>query len=108
MIRGRPWIRLPRLAHPITVEDLTVNSLAGSPGTTVTLTPGQRARAFILIIPGSCDRGAKVSFVLQARAGWGRRGVTFSGRVCDNGSGQVAVGSFRTLITTVLVPVSGA
>jgi len=94
-ISGRPWIRLPRLAHPVTVEDWSGDPLAGSPGTVVTLSPRQHARAFILIIPGSCDRGVNVSFLLQARAGWRSRGVAIRGIVCDNGSGQVAVGSFK-------------
>lgn len=93
-VGGRPWLRLPRLPHAVTVTNLGVASLAGS-GLPVALRPGQRAQAFISIAPGSCDRGRSVSFGLRARAGWGGHSVTIRGLLCNNGSGQVGLGSFR-------------
>jgi hypothetical protein len=91
---GRPWLRLPALAHSVTVDDITAGPNAGTPGGLVTLAPEQRARAVILIDPGSCGRGRTVTFGLLARAGWRTRSVTINGSICDDGSGRVAVGSF--------------
>jgi hypothetical protein len=91
---GRPWLRLPALAHSVTVDDITTGPNAGTSGGTVTLAPEQRARAIILIDPGLCGRGRSVTFGLRARAGWLTRGVMVNGLMCDDGSGQVAVGSF--------------
>lgn len=95
VVSGRPWIKLPRLPHPVTVEDLTGSVLAGDAGRRVILRPRQSAHAFILVIPGSCDRGTTVSFALRAVAGWRNRGVEISGVACNNGSATIAVGSFQ-------------
>jgi hypothetical protein len=94
-ISGRPWIKLLRLAHPVSVEDLTGSPLAGVAGRRVILRPGQSARAFILIIPGSCDRSRAVSFGIRAVAGWQTRGVAITGTGCNNGSAKIDVGSFQ-------------
>jgi len=94
-ITGRPWIRLPRLDHPVTVSDLRDDPLAGRPGVTVTLAHGQRARAFILIRPGLCDRANGATFTLWAHAGWAKKGVTIVGTACDDGTAEVEVGSFQ-------------
>ena len=95
VVSGRPWIKLPRLPHPVTVEDLTGSVLAGVAGRRVVLRPRQSAHAFILIVPGSCDRGTTVSFTLRAVAGWQNRGVGVGGVACNNGSATIAVGSFQ-------------
>jgi len=94
-ISGRPWIRLPRLDHPVTVTDLRDDPLAGRPGATVTLAHGQQAKAFILISPGQCDRAKGSTFTLWAHAGWAKKGVTIVGTACDDGSAEIEVGSFR-------------
>lgn len=101
-IGGRPWIRLPRLAHPVTIEDVPRGFYLpdDGPGRVFTLHPGQRVRATIFIEPGACDRGRSVTFELQARVGWARRSVRISGLVCDNGTGTVAIGAFRRLLAT--------
>jgi hypothetical protein len=94
-VSGRPWIRLPRLAHPVTVSDWTANALAGEPGNTLTVAHGQRARAYMLIIPGRCKRGAGTTFTLWAHAGWANESVTIVGPACDDGTAEIEVGSFR-------------
>jgi hypothetical protein len=94
-ISGRPWIRLPRLDHPVTVTDLRDDPLAGRPGATVTLAHGQETKAFMLIKPGSCDRTNGTTFTLWARAGWANKGVTIVGTACDDGTAQIEVGSFQ-------------
>jgi len=94
-ISGRPWIRLPRLDHPVTVTDLRDDPLAGRPGATATLAHGQWARAFVLIRPGQCDRSNGTTFTLWAHAGWADKGVTIVGTACDDGSAEIEVGSFQ-------------
>jgi hypothetical protein len=93
-VSGRPWILLPRLDHPVTVSDWTGDALAGKPGSTVTIAHGQRARAFMLIVPGRCNRGAGTTFTLWAHAGWANKSVTIVGPACDDGTGEIEVGSF--------------
>jgi hypothetical protein len=93
-ISGRPWIRLPRLDHPVTVADWTDGPLAGKPGVSVTLAHGQRAHAFMLIVPGRCNRAKGTTFTLWAHAGWASKSVTVVGPACDDGTGQIDVGSF--------------
>lgn len=93
-VGGRPWIRLPRLAHPVTVSDWTTDALAGKPGRTVTIAHGQHAHAYMLIVPGQCNRDAGTTFTLWAHAGWADKSVTIVGPACDDGSGEIEVGSF--------------
>lgn len=97
-ITGRPWIRLGPLLHPVTVSNATpagLGSQAGAAGRLLTLRPGRSAVADIVITPGSCDLARSEVFALRARAGWARHGVTVSNLICDNGTGEVWVGSFR-------------
>jgi hypothetical protein len=94
-ISGRPWIQLPRLAHPVTVSDWTGNALAGRPGRTVTIAHGQHAHAYMLIVPGGCNRAAGTTFTLWAHAGWADKGVTIVGPACNDGTGEIEVGSFE-------------
>jgi hypothetical protein len=97
-ISGRPWIRLGTLRYAVTVEDATVavfGSNAGVPGRVLTLLPGQRAYADILISPGSCGLARSEVSHLRARAGWAEHGVPISDLVCKNGSGEIRVGSFQ-------------
>jgi hypothetical protein len=96
-INSRPWIRLGRLPHPVTVADAAPGSFgrAGDPQRTVRLSHGQHAVAQVFIAPGSCSRARSVVFALRARAGWGKRSVPISNAVCDDGTGTIWVGSFR-------------
>ena len=89
-VLGRPWIRLPRIPHPVTVADLPPGTASGR----VVLSPGERASAQVLLVPGGCDRGQGVVFHLTARAGWSKRGVRIGGSMCDDGSGQILVSAF--------------
>ncbi len=94
-ITGRPWVRLPRLPQPVTVADWTGNPLAGKPGGSLILDPGQQARAYIRIDPGGCDRSKGTTFTLWAHAGFADKGVTIVGPACDDGSARILLGSFR-------------
>ncbi|HUK96322.1 MAG TPA: DUF4232 domain-containing protein [Gaiellaceae bacterium] len=94
-ISGRPWVRVTRLDHPVTIADLRGDALAGRPGATIVLAHGRRARAFILIRPGRCDRTNGTTFTLWAHAGWGSKGATIVGTACDDGSAEIDVGSFQ-------------
>lgn len=91
---GRPWIRVPRLAHPVTVTDIS-SGAAGTPSGRVVLSPGALASAEILLNPGQCSRDRNVVFDLTARVGWRNRSVRVAGSMCDDGSGQIAVATFR-------------
>jgi hypothetical protein len=73
---------------------LTTGALAGKPRSTVTIAHGQQAHAYMLIIPGRCNRGAGTTFTLWAHAGWADKSVTIVGPACDDGTGEIAVGSF--------------
>jgi hypothetical protein len=53
------------------------------------------ASAEILLIPGRCTRDRTVVFPIKAHAGWLNRGVRLSTSMCDDGSGQLAVSTFR-------------
>jgi hypothetical protein len=95
MVVGRPWIRLPRLLHPITITDLDTGALAGTPSGRVILWPGKRASAAILLNPGRCDRGRSIVFALTAHAGWKNGSAAVRGSMCNDGSGQIDVSTFR-------------
>lgn len=95
VVVGRPWIRIPRLAHPVTVTDISSGAAAGTPSGRVVLSPGALASAEILLDPGQCNRDRSVVFDLTARAGWWTRSVRVAGLMCDDGSGQIAVATFR-------------
>jgi hypothetical protein len=94
-VAGRPWIRIPRLAHPVTVKDISSGAAAGTPSGRVVLSAGELASAEILLDPGRCSRDRNVVFELAARAGWSKRGVPVAGLMCEDGSGQIAVATFR-------------
>jgi hypothetical protein len=92
---GRPWIRISRLAHSVTVTDISTGAAAGTPSGRVVLSAGELASAEILLNPGRCNRDRIVVFDLAARAGWSTRSVRVAGLMCDDGSGQIAVATFR-------------
>jgi|1186.fasta_scaffold1227848_1 hypothetical protein len=92
---GRPWIRIPRISYPITVTDLSTGPGAGTPSGRVVLTPGTLASAEILLIPGRCSRDRSVVFPVMPRAGWRNSGVRLGGSLCQDGSGQISVSTFR-------------
>lgn len=92
---GRPWIRIPHLSHPITVADISSSPAAGTPSGRVVLRSGALASAEIHLNPGQCDRGRNVTFAVQARAGWQKRSVRVGGHMCNDGSGEIAVSTFR-------------
>jgi hypothetical protein len=97
-ITGRPWIRLGPLRHAVRVGDATSRILgpqAGVPGRVLTLRPGRHAVADILIAPGSCGLARSEVFALRARAGWANRSIQIGDLVCDNGTGEIWVGSFH-------------
>jgi hypothetical protein len=93
-VAGRPWLRIPRLPHPITVTDM-IGPFAGTLSGRVLLRPGRRAGALIWLNPGSCTRDAAVTFGLTARAGWGKKSVPVANDMCNDGTGHIDVGRFR-------------
>ena len=95
VVAGRPWLRIPRLRHPITVTDAVGYALAGTLSGRVLLEPGARASALIWLNPGSCTRGAAVTFDLGARAGWRNRSVPVANEMCTDGTGHIDLGRFR-------------
>jgi hypothetical protein len=95
LVVGRPWIRIPHLAQPLTVADISSGQGAGTPSSRVALSPGARASAEILLNPGTCSRDRSAVFDLAARAGWGSKSVRVAGAMCNDGSGQIAVATFR-------------
>jgi hypothetical protein len=92
---GRPWIRIPRLSHAVTLTDISSGPAAGTPSGRVILSSGALASAEILLNPGRCDRGRSVTFALLANAGWQKRSVRIEGDICNDGSGEIAVATFR-------------
>ena len=95
-VAGRPWLRIRRLPHPVTVADAIDHALAGTLSGRVVLAPGRRATALLWLIPGSCTRDASVTFDLDARAGWKNRSVAVSSNeMCNDGTGHIDVGRFR-------------
>lgn len=94
-VAGRPWLRIPRLPHPITVTDAIDYPFAGTLSGRVLLKPGGRASALIWLNPGRCTRGAAVTFGLAAHAGWGNRSVPVANEMCNDGTGHIDVGRFR-------------
>ncbi len=94
-VAGRPWLRIPRLPHPITVTDAIDYPFAGTLSGRVLLKPGGRASALIWLNPGSCTRDAAVTFGLAARAGWRTRSVPVANEMCNDGTGHIDVGRFR-------------
>ena len=88
-VAGRPWLRIPRLPHPITVTDAIDYPFAGTLSGRVLLKPGGRASALIWLNPGRCTRGAAVTFGLAARAGWRTRSVPVANEMCIDGTGLI-------------------
>jgi hypothetical protein len=93
---GRPWLRIPRLPHSVTVTDAIGYPFAGTLSGRVLLKPGRRATALLWLNPGRCTRGAAVTFDLRARAGWANGSVAgTSNEMCNDGTGQIDVGRFQ-------------
>jgi len=92
---GRPWLRIPHLSHPVTVTDISSGPGAGTSSGRVALSPGALASAEILLNPGQCSRGRSVVFDLTTRAGWWKKSVRLAGFMCNDGSGEIEVATFR-------------
>ena len=96
-VNARPWVQLGPFRHHVMIRDAALGEFgnAGDPERSWTLRPGHSVSAAFFFVPGSCTRGVGTMFSLNARAGWAGHSVPIDGGACNNGTGELVVGSFR-------------
>jgi Protein of unknown function (DUF4232) len=98
VLEGRPWVRVSPTRYPVIVDDLrpgTPGGGPGSPGRILTLAPGQKVKAFVLMSRAACNFRKSDAATLAVRIGWFRRSVTTRGEACLREGATVFVGPFQ-------------
>jgi hypothetical protein len=95
LAQGRPWVRVPPERYPVIVGDLHLGQYGGGPGHTLTLRPGERARAHVEMGRARCDFKKSNAGSLRVKFGWAAASVTTGGEACLDNGGVVLVGPFH-------------
>lgn len=95
VVEGRPWVRVPPVRYPVTLEDLRSGQYGGRPARALMLRQGERARASVEMSRARCDFRKANAGSLQVEVGWAHASVTTGGQACLDNGAVVLIGAFR-------------